>query len=156
MTRYKIEWDTSVNFNSKGGPLGLADPFNPTGGVPLSFDASAHTSPLVYQTSADTNGYMHYTITGLTQGVLYYVRITACNSLGFNVASGVTQVRLPVLVAVLLLNHMLSHALSATIPPFVLPSPHPLSLRVCYPRHRCCLRRPSASRPSPPMSALRC
>jgi hypothetical protein len=87
--RYKVEWDTTEMFNSVPGPAGNLDPFNPEGGVPMSFNAVAGTSPLVEESSLDAFGKLRYIITGLHPGTLYFVRVTTANSLGFNVASGI-------------------------------------------------------------------
>jgi hypothetical protein len=71
----------------------VLDPFNAEGGVPLSFNLTAGTSPLVNQTTAEVDGTLRFVITGLDRGQQYFVRVTAANSLGVSAATGVTTAK---------------------------------------------------------------
>lgn len=71
VTKFKVEWDTNPSFNSLGSQ-------------PLSYVDDDGTSPEVDITD---DGSARYNITGLTQGTIYYIRVSALNTLGYGAAA---------------------------------------------------------------------
>lgn len=73
VTRFKVEWDTNPSFDSMGNK-------------PLSYDADLGSSPEVDNIDA-VDGSARFNITGLTQGIKYYIRVSALNTLGYGAAA---------------------------------------------------------------------
>lgn len=73
VTKFKVEWDTNPSFNSLGTK-------------PMSYDEDVGTSPEVVDIDAN-DGSARYNITGLTQGTVYYIRVSGLNTLGYGAAA---------------------------------------------------------------------